>query len=266
MAVTTEKLKDERISALEQFEEVAETPMLFLAVAWLVLTIVELLNDLPPFLEHLMTGIWIVFWLEFIVRLLISPAKLHFLKNNVLTLISLALPAFRIFRVVRVLRFARAARGLRLLKIFGTFNRGMRALRNSLGRKGFSYVIVLTLLVVVLGSAGIYILERDESNYFADFGTALWWTAMMITTMGSDYFPTSPEGRLLALTLAIYGFAVFGYVTATVASFFIDRDAENSESALAGQHSVDQLRDEIKELKVLVYNLSGQINSRSQDR
>ena len=61
---------------------------------------------------------------------------------------------------------------------------------------------------------------------FADYGTALWWTAMLLTTMGSDYWPQTPEGRLLCLLLAVYAFAVFGYVTAAIAAYFIGKDQD----------------------------------------
>ena len=47
---------------------------------------------------------------------------------------------------------------------------------------------------------------------------------MLLTTMGSDYWPRTPEGRLLCLLLAIYAFTVFGYVTAAIAAYFVDRD------------------------------------------
>jgi len=33
--------------------------------------------------------------------------------------------------------------------------------------------------------------------------------------------------------LALYAFAVFGYVTATLATFFIDRDADSEEAKVA---------------------------------
>ena len=56
---------------------------------------------------------------------------------------------------------------------------------------------------------------------------------MTLTTMGADFFPLTPEGRLLGLLLAIYGFAVFGYVTASIASFFVARDAEEGDGELA---------------------------------
>lgn len=78
---------------------------------------------------------------------------------------------------------------------------------------------------------------------------------MMITTIGSEYFPQTIEGRVLCFILALYGFAVFGYVTATLATFFVGRDAENAESEIAGAEDIKALRDEIallrEEIKLL---------------
>jgi len=48
------------------------------------------------------------------------------------------------------------------------------------------------------------------------------------------------RGRILCFLLSLYGFAVLGYVTATLATFFIGRDAENEEAELAGAKSTDQ--------------------------
>jgi voltage-gated potassium channel len=110
-------------------------------------------------------------------------------------------------------------------------------------------VVALTLLVNVLGAAGIYAFERDsDGTGITGFGTALWWTAMTLTTMGADYFPRSAEGRLLGLLLAVYGFAVFGYVTASIASLFVARDAETAEGEIAGAQQVEALREEVRAL------------------
>jgi voltage-gated potassium channel len=61
---------------------------------------------------------------------------------------------------------------------------------------------------------------------FTSFGDALWWTSMLLTTMGSAYWPVTAEGRVLCILLAVYAFAVFGYITAAFASFFVGRDTE----------------------------------------
>jgi voltage-gated potassium channel len=143
--------------------------------------------------------------------------------------VSLALPAFRlvrIFRLARLARVARAARGVRLARVLGALNRGMRAAAVGFRHRGLGYLVVLTLLVAVVGSAGMYRFELDVPGGpgFADYGAALWWTAMLLTTMGSDYWPRTAEGRLLCLLLAMYAFAVFGYVTAAIAAYFVGKD------------------------------------------
>jgi voltage-gated potassium channel len=57
---------------------------------------------------------------------------------------------------------------------------------------------------------------------------------MLLTTMGSEHWPQSAEGRLVCLLLSVYAFAMFGYITATLASFFIGGDAA-SQRALASR-------------------------------
>jgi len=73
--------------------------------------------------------------------------------------------------------------------------------------------------------------------------------------MGSDYFPKTPEGRVLCLLLALYGFAVFGYVTATLATFFIGRDAENPNAEVAGTKELAELHTEIAALRTEIQAL-----------
>jgi voltage-gated potassium channel len=72
---------------------------------------------------------------------------------------------------------------------------------------------------------------------------------MVITTMGTDYFPRTAEGRLLCLFIALYGFAVFGYITATIASFFVARDAELAEGELPSARQLEALRSELVALR-----------------
>ena len=65
---------------------------------------------------------------------------------------------------------------------------------------------------------------------------------MTLITTGADYYPLTPEGRVLGLLLANYGFAVFGYVTAINASFFVAREAEEGDGELAGTAQIGALR------------------------
>ena len=248
-----EVIDKERNEVLEQLEDWMETPMLVLGFVWLALLVLELTRGLSPFLEVVGTSIWIIFILAFAIKFILAPRRLRYLKSNWLTAMALFVPAlrvFRIFRVVRLLRIARAARGLRLLRVITSLNRGMRALGASMGRRGFGYVLALSFVVVLSGAAGMYAFENHIPGGLNSYGESLWWTAMLLTSIGSEYWPKTAEGRVLCFILSLYGFAVFGYVTATLATFFIGRDAENQKAELAGAKSVEALREEIAGLRL----------------
>jgi voltage-gated potassium channel len=95
----------------------------------------------------------------------------------------------------------------------------------------------------------MYAFENQAVGGFHNYGEALWWTAMILTTMGSQYWPETLEGRILCFFLALYAFAVFGYVTATLATFFVGRDAENEEGELAGARELSAMREELSALR-----------------
>jgi voltage-gated potassium channel len=247
------RLDDERYALLHQIEDWLEGPMLVLGFVWLVLLVVELTGSLSPGLQLVGSAIWVVFIVDFAVKLTLAPQRMRYLASNWLTVIALLVPALRVFRVVRfvkVLRLARATRGLSLLRVISSLNRGMRALGRSMSRRGFGYAVLLTLIVAVVGAAGMYHFERDlpDGPGFDSYGTALWWTAMLMTTLGSGYWPESGEGRVLCFLLSLYAFAVFGYVTATLATFFIGRDAEDEAAELASAQAVAQLQRDVSRL------------------
>jgi voltage-gated potassium channel len=154
------------------------------------------------------------------------------------------------------LQAARATRSIRLFRVLTSINRGMKALGSSFGRRGFGYVVALTVIVTFAGAAGMLAFENDTPNGIKTYGDALWWTAMMITTIGSEYFPQTAEGRLLCFVIALYGFAVFGYVTASLATFFIGRDAANAEAELIGAEDIKTLQNEIALLREEIKNLN----------
>ncbi len=245
-------LERERYELLQRLEDWLEIPMLVLAFVWLALLIVELIWGESIWFEIIGTTIWIIFLLDFAVQLVLAPHRVAYVKRNWLIVVSLVIPAlrlFRFFRVFRLLRLARAARGLRLVRVVSSLNRSMRALGASLGRRGFGYVIALTVLVTFAGAAGIYAFENESPGGPQNYGDSLWWTAMIMTTIGSQYWPQTVEGRVLCIFLALYAIGVFGYVTATLATFFVGRDAEDDEAELAGAKQITALREEMRALR-----------------
>lgn len=230
-ASPTPDLRRERWKLTARLVRALEVPMLILSATWSGLLVVEFTRGLSPWLQTLSDLIWVAFVAQFAIEFVAAPRKQVYLRKQWITALSLLLPAVRMLRLVRIARVARVAgatRGLRLARLLGTINRGMRTLSVGFRRRGLGYLTLLTILVAVTGAAGMYQFELSAPGGagFRDYGSALWWTAMLLTTMGSEYWPRTPEGRVLCLLLAIYAFTVFGYVTAAIAAHFVGRDRD----------------------------------------
>ncbi len=250
--IEEQELEKERYELLRRVQDWLEVPLLVLAFVWLALLIGEFVWGESGPLNLLATIIWIIFILGFLVEFTLAPKKIAHVRTNWLVVLSLVLPALRVFRIFhafRLLRLARVGRSLRLVRVITSLNRGMGALGASLGRRGFGYVVALTILVVFAGAAGIFAFERNVVGGPQSYGEALWWTAMIVTTMGSQYWPETPEGRILCIILSLYALAMFGYLTAALATFFVGRDAESEEAELVGATAFEELRKEVLALR-----------------
>ncbi len=247
------ELKRQRSTLLMRVTRAMEGPMAFLGFVWLALLLVELTMGLSPALQFASVVIWVIFIIDFLLKFVLAPHKLLFLKKNWLTAISLVIPALRIVRFVRVVRLVRGLRSIRLVKVVASLNRGMKSLGSTMKRRGLKYVVALTLVVIFGGAAGMYGFEKESG--LKSYGESLWWTAMLITSLGSEYWPQTGEGKALCLLLAIYGFCVFGYITATLASFFVGRDAEEEDAPVAGSDEIKKLQQQVAELTLLVKQL-----------
>ncbi|WIJ25903.1 ion transporter [Devosia sp. RR2S18] len=247
--------EQERWAVLTQLEEWLEQPMLILSFIWLSLVIVELVWTSSGVFEWLGILIWILFVLEFLLRFALAPRKFRFLRGNPITIVALVAPAFRFLRVLRLLRLTR---GLRLVRIVGTANRSFGAMRKSFGRRGLGYMLATTTLVILLGAGGMLAFEPagEVSGGFSGYAEAVWWTAMLVSTTGSEFWPSTAEGRVLALLLAIYGLAIFGYIAASLATFFIGQEAAAVESDVAGSREIAALREDIAALRQELHQMA----------
>jgi voltage-gated potassium channel len=254
-----------RWRVLADMERRFEPVMAGLGLLWLVLFIIDFVHGLDGFLSTISTLVWVLFILDFGVRLLVAPDRWTYLKRNWLTAISLALPALRVLRIaamLRVLRAARAARGVRLLRAVTSMNRGMHALGRTLKRRGIWYIGALSAAVTFAGAAGMYALEPHAihgASGFTGYGDALWWTSMIMTTLGSAYWPQTGEGRMLAFLISLYAIGVFGYITASLASFLVGREAASPESDVPGAAEVKSLMREIAAMRKDLQSLRGQL-------
>jgi voltage-gated potassium channel len=212
----------DRRELLEEFETWTEWPMAALALIWIALLVLEFTGSTSSYIEPATNLIWGIFIVEFGVRLVLSTDRLRFVRENWLTVIALIVPAFRLLRFAAVLRGAAILRGLRMARIVTGLNRGMRSWRGALGARRLPFVVLFTAVVGFVGAAGMYTFETETNPAFATFGDALFWSGMILITLGSGNWPETGAGRILAFLLGLYSFSVFGYVTAALASILVE--------------------------------------------
>jgi voltage-gated potassium channel len=101
------------------------------------------------------------------------------------------------------------------------------------------------VLVNFVGAAGMLSFENPTAIRAAGFpngaqpgdglhgyADALWFVAMLLTSIGSIYWPYTALGRVLCWFLSLYGLSVFGYITAAVAGHFVGMNqAKQSEQS-----------------------------------
>ena len=243
-----------KLSLLKTLPRKLERPMLLLSFVWFLVIITELVNGTSPLLLSLGTVLWALFVLYFGLRLAIAPDRVVFLKRNWLFVLAILVPILRFFPFLQTLPLARALTatfGMQVIWMFASADLGLRSLRRTMGRRGTGYVLTFTVVVILAGAAGMLHFENDspDPQGIHSYPEALWWVAMQITNIGSGYRPVTVGGHVLCLGISIFALAIFGYLTAVFAAFFIGRDAEDPKSEIPNQTSILQLSAEVALLR-----------------
>jgi voltage-gated potassium channel len=181
---------------------------------------------------------WGVLVVELLVRFVIAEDRWVFVKRHPIDVLAAVLPVLR---------------PLSLLRLVTVLNVLHRYAGSSLrGRVGV-YLAGSATLIVLMGALAMLDAEREGRGPIQSFGDALWWALTTITTVGyGDMYPATAEGRFVAVGLMLCGIAVIGVVTATFASWLLERvdeieEIEEGEPASAAD--VEALREEIQRLR-----------------
>ena len=105
------------------------------------------------------------------------------------------------------------------------------------------------VLIVVNLTRGLSPLLRDVSYVIWGLFVLQFVLAFIIAPRKLAYIRRNRLTVLALLLLAVYGFAVFGYITATIASFFVARDADSSHGELAGARQLERVERELASLQ-----------------
>jgi voltage-gated potassium channel len=88
-----------------------------------------------------------------------------------------------------------------------------------------------------------------------DFGDALWWSAALVTTIGSELYPVTAAGRVLTFVLTVYAIGIFTYFIGSVASVLVGLDARPAPKPR--QDGVELSEDEAEALRSTIKKADG---------
>ena len=188
--------------------------------------------------------ICLLFLGDFAFRFIRAENKLSFMKWGWIDLLSSIpnLDVFRWGRLVSVARLFRLLRAIRSLKLLGQLFLADKA------KSALSMVIFLGCILMMASSIFILEFEQAPHSNIKSAGDALWWSLETITTVGyGDYFPVTKEGRVVGSVLMVFGIALFGMFTASIAGLLINSSSQKSSDVKLLADEVCRLRVELAE-------------------
>lgn len=182
---------------------------------------------------------WGFFVVEYLVSIWLAPDRKRWFWTHLIELAVVVLPMLRPLRLMRV------------FTLIGVLNRTIGA---AFRGRVLLYVGGSAVLLVYVGGLSMLEVERSAGGNINNLWAGIWWAFTSITTVNNaQYYPTTFEGQLLAVLVMIGGIALVGAITATMASWIVERvqDKEVEEERINRAH-VDEILDEVRALRAEV--------------
>jgi voltage-gated potassium channel len=216
-------VEDDHERRAERLEDRLDLPMAALAVVWVLLVAYDLSGAATGRGAVLVAidVIWVVFVVEFVVKLVVSRRPGAFLARRWPALLFLTLPALRMLRVVRLLR------ALPVARVAGSSYRAIGTARSVLG--GRLGVLVATTFVVIFSGSQLAMLL--EPTIATSLGEGIWWAGNVGITGNLVAEPVTLPGRILSLVLSTYAVVVVAALAAALGAFFLGGGDDAAEDA-----------------------------------
>ncbi|TFD46897.1 two pore domain potassium channel family protein [Cryobacterium frigoriphilum] len=207
-----------------RWQRLSEWPLTATAVIFLVAYTWEVIGNLSGLSElvaEIVIGVtWAIFALDYLINLVLAPRRWQWFYTHILDLLIVVLPLLRPLRLLRLVTLLAV-----LQRTAGAAFRG----------RVVTYVAGAAALLVFVAAVAVLDSERSNADStITNFGDALWWAFVTVTTVGyGDFAPVTAQGRLIAGGLMLGGVALLGVVTATLASWIVERVARQEEDEQA---------------------------------
>jgi voltage-gated potassium channel len=227
----------------------------YAVAALLIDLVVKLPADASRMIQYFDLVVCGIFLLDFVVQFHRAESKLRYMKTGWIDLLA-SIPTVdllrwgRLLRVLRILRVLRAIRGGYKIWNLLFANRG-----NATGS-----ATITILLLLAFSTISILIVEQGPDVNIKTPEDALWWSFTTVTTVGyGDRYPTTTEGRMIAVVLMMAGIGLLGSFTALIASYFLgnqeaEDDAREQIEFRTLESKIDALEQSVAALRTMLEN------------
>ena len=194
----------------------------------------------------------IIFTLEYILRIVISPNPLKYIVSwwGIIDLVSIV-PTF-ISPFVSGYTSLRAIRALRLLRFFrilklSRFTKESQSLGHSLKASYYKIMVFLFFVVMMMIMAGtlMYVIEGG-TNGFESIPASIYWAIVTTTTVGyGDITPSTDIGKIISSIMMIVGYVIIAVPTGLI-SVEMSRQNNKEENSNACENCGNEYPDESK--------------------
>lgn len=198
--------------------------MTILAIISVFIAIADLQHKIvvseEPFIFFIDMSIYLIFAIDYFIRLIRAKNKLDFIEDHILDLIAIIpyYSVFRLFRIFKIRKFSRISRKLKITRIHSAVLKFYRKTRHFLKLNGLIYLLVFAAIAIVVSAIIIAYTEK------VSYSDGLWWAFVTATTVGyGDISPRTFIGRVAASVLMLVGIGTMGMITGTVATYFLNR-------------------------------------------
>lgn len=203
---------------------------------FLVISIsIDTFKNIPFYTQtsYMKIQLWIClfFLFDFFFELVLSKNKLHYLRTHFIFFL-VAIPYQNIISYyhlefspeinyfIRFIPLVRGGYALAIVVGWLSYNRASGLF--------ISYITML-FATVYFSSLIFYVLETKVNPLVTNYGDALWWAFMDVTTVGSNIIAVTVTGRVLSVLLAALGMMMFPIFTVYVTSLVQRTNQEKKE-------------------------------------
>lgn len=133
--------------------------------------------------------------------------------------------AFKLFRITRLFKILRVFKFIR-------YSKNVQILMRVLRKERHILLTVFWIAVVYIIITALIMFNVEDSQMFADYFDALYWSTTTLTTVGyGDIYPTSDFGRIISMLSSLFGVAVIALPSGVITASYLDELREAKKEA-----------------------------------